>query len=123
MNARALIEEALPPANTTYGFVGSLLQQGVRPGVADVAWDYVSDQLFRLGGSATPEDVRDFLDSRHGRTLTDEMSFYTHTGSDGVTSIDELKVAIDQVLELPWVKRELRKFVASDGIPRQFGSR
>ena len=77
MNARSLIEMALPTENHTFGFMGGLLSGfGLRPRDADVVWDHASEQLFRLGGSTTMEDVREFLDSSGGRHFSDELSFH-----------------------------------------------
>ncbi len=113
MTARTLIESALPSKNTSWGFMGTLMNSyNLRPRDADALWDYIADQIGRLG-SATPEDARDFLDAAQGRHLANELSMYV----EGDT-LDAFKVAVDQVLELPWVLRTLRKFCARDGIAR-----
>jgi hypothetical protein len=103
--ARQLIEAAtLPTQNHSWGFTGTLLHLA-RPRVVDDAWDHAAEQLFKLGQTVTPEEVRDFLDSRAGRQLADAISF--HLDPARPPTSEELKAAVDAVLKEPWVRKAL----------------
>lgn len=60
----------LPTRNPEWGFWGTTERAGFRP---DRGWDVASTMIAKATG-CSPEGVRDFLDSRHGRQFADEVN-------------------------------------------------
>jgi hypothetical protein len=59
----------LPTRNEAWGFFGTMQMAGVDP---MQAWNAASGMI-AAETDATPEAVRDFLDSRHGRHFADDV--------------------------------------------------
>ena len=66
----------LPTRNEAWGFFGTMSQDRVD---AQRAWE-IASTLIAAATDASPEGVRDFLDSRHGRHFADEVSNALHEG-------------------------------------------
>jgi hypothetical protein len=59
----------LPSANQDWGFFGTMQHGGADP---MQSWNAAS-AMIAAATEATPEGVRDFLDSRHGRHFADDV--------------------------------------------------
>ena len=70
----------LPTRNSGWGFWGTIRRHESEPD-ADVArtWELASRAIAAATG-ASPEGVRDFLDSRQGRHFADEVTNGLHAG-------------------------------------------
>ena len=66
----------LPTRNEAWGFFGTMNQMDAD---AHQAWNAAS-AMIAAQTDASPEGVRDFLDSRHGRHFADEVSNALHDG-------------------------------------------
>ncbi len=103
--ATRMTNSTIPTANEAWGFFGTT------GGFADAqaAWAIALPAVAKAtGGSA--EGVRDFLDSRHGRHLADDVANGIHSGSD-------LKAAIDAAITR-WMGWTINRATSRDhGIP------
>lgn len=70
------MDATLPTRNETWGFYGTMDRFGAD---AQQAWTAASAMIAAATG-ATPEGVRDFLDSRRGRHFADEVGNEIHGG-------------------------------------------
>lgn len=66
----------LPTRNEAWGFFGAMATIGAE---APTAWD-IASALIAAATGASPEGVRDFLDSRHGRHFADDVANALHEG-------------------------------------------
>lgn len=66
----------LPTRNEAWGFFGTITTMGHD---ARQAWE-IASTLIAAATDASPEGVRDFLDSRHGRHFADEVANALHEG-------------------------------------------
>jgi hypothetical protein len=62
----------LPTRNEAWGYWGTVSRPGARPVEPAEAWEIASRRIAEVTG-ASPEGVRDFLDSRHGRHFADDV--------------------------------------------------
>jgi hypothetical protein len=100
-----MTNKALTTANEAWGFFGTAGNLTD----AQAAWTIAFPAVAKAtGGSA--EGVRDFLDSRHGRHLADDVANGIHTGID-------LKAAIDAAITR-WMGWTINRATSRDhGIP------
>lgn len=100
-----MTNKALTTANEAWGFFGTA--GGFTD--AQAAWTIAFPAVaIATGGSA--EGVRDFLDSRHGRHLADDVANGIHSGLD-------LKAAIDAAITR-WMGWTINRATSRDhGIP------
>ena len=101
----------LPTRNTEWGFWGTIARIENDP-VADPAkaWEIASRRIAEVT-DASPEAVRDFLDSRHGRHFADDVANELWKG-------ETLKVAINAAIDR-WMGWTIyRKTSRDEGIPR-----
>jgi len=96
----------LPTENESYGFYGTCITAGKTEAEAKNLWDEASKGLKKLNPKATPEQIRDFLDSRIGRHIADQVA-----GDNK---------PVDTVLKEKWVGKDFSKFVGT-GKVRGFG--
>ena len=75
----------LATRNEAWGFFGTMTQMDVD---AQRAWE-IASTLIAAATDASPEGVRDFLDSRHGRHFADEVSNALHEGHALATAIEQ----------------------------------
>ncbi len=81
----------LPATNTEWGFRGAIARLENNPAAdAAKAWEFASRQIAEAT-TASPEGVRDFLDSSHGRHFADDVANELCKG-------ETLKVAIDAAI-------------------------
>lgn len=78
-----MTNSTLPTANEAWGFYGT---SGAFAD-ADAAWAITSRSVL-AATEGTPEGVRDFLDSRHGRHLADDVHNGIHAGLDLTVAIE-----------------------------------
>jgi hypothetical protein len=78
-----MTNSTLPTTNEAWGFYGSTA--GFTD--AEAAWGIALPAVAKATG-ATPEGVRDFLDSRHGRHFADDVHNGIHAGLDPKAAID-----------------------------------
>ena len=71
-----MITTALPTRNEDWGFFGTMASLDANTAQA---WDVALLAVATATG-ASPEGVRDFLDSQHGRRLADEVANGLHIG-------------------------------------------
>jgi hypothetical protein len=74
----------LPTRNEAWGFFGTMTQMNAD---AQQAWNAAS-AMIAAQTDASPEGVRDFLDSRHGRHFADDVSNGLHAGLGLVAAIE-----------------------------------
>ena len=99
-----------PTRNTDWGYFGTIARIETSPAVdpAD-AWEIASRRIAEVT-TASPEGVRDFLDSRHGRHFADDVANELWKG-------ETLKVAVDAAIAR-WMGRQIdRKTSRDEGIP------
>jgi hypothetical protein len=78
----------LPTRNIKWGFFGTISRIETSPAVDPTeAWEIVSRRIAETT-EASPEGVRDFLDSRHGRHFADEVANSLSTGAPLAAAID-----------------------------------
>ena len=100
----------LPTRNTDWGFFGTIGRIGNDPAVEmATAWEIASRRIAEET-TASPEGVRDFLDSRHGRHFADDVGNELWKG-------ETLKVAIDAAIARWMGWRIDRKTSRETGIP------
>jgi hypothetical protein len=100
----------LPTRNEAWGFWGTVSRASARPVDAAAAWEIASRRIAEVAG-ASPEGVRDFLDSRHGRHFADDVAGELWKG-------ETLKVAIDAAIDRWQGWRIDRATEREFGIPR-----
>ena len=101
----------LPTRNTDWGFLGTISRIEASPAADPTkAWEIASRRIAEVT-EASPEGVRDFLDSRHGRHFADEVANGLWTGVPLAAAID---AAIDR-----WMGWRIdRRTSRDEGIPR-----
>ena len=100
----------LPTRNTDWGFFGTIGRIENDPAVEmATAWEIASRRIAEET-TASPEGVRDFLDSRHGRHFADDVGNELWKG-------ETLKVAIDAAIARWMGWRIDRKTSRETGIP------
>jgi hypothetical protein len=101
----------LPTRNTEWGYWGTIASIENDPAADPArAWEIVSRRIAETT-EASPEGVRDFLDSRHGRHFADDVANELWKG-------ETLKVAIDAAITRWMGWRIDRKTSRDEGIPR-----
>ena len=101
----------LPTQNAEWGFFGTIGRIENDPAAdATKAWDIASRRIAEVT-EASPEGVRDFLDSRRGRHFADDVASELWKG-------ETLKVAIDAAIDRWMGWRIDRKTSRDEGIPR-----
>ena len=101
----------LPTRNEPWGFWGTLDRIENDPAAdAAKAWEIASRRIAETTESS-PEGVRDFLDSRHGRHFAEDVANKLCKG-------ETLKVAIDAAIDRWMDWRIDRKTSRDEGIPR-----
>ena len=101
----------LPTRNTEWGFWGSIDRiDDDLAADAPKAWTQASQAIAAATG-VSPEGVRDFLDSRHGRHFADDVANWLARG-------DTLKDAIDAAVARWMGWRINRRTEREMGIPR-----
>ena len=101
----------LPSANLDWGYWGTISRIENDPAADPAkAWEIASRRIAEVT-TASPEGVRDFLDSRHGRHFADEV----HNGLfDGKSMQDAIDAATQQ-----WMGWTIGRQTSRDyGIPR-----
>jgi hypothetical protein len=100
----------LPARNTDWGYFGTIARIKTSPAVdpAD-AWEIASRRIAEVT-EASPEGVRDFLDSRHGRHFADDLS-------NGLCTGEPLAAAIDAAIARWMGWRISRRTFRDEGIP------
>lgn len=104
-----MIAMILPTQNTEWGFWGSI--ERLEHAAADIAeaWALASAAIAAKTG-ASPEGVRNFLDSRHGRHFADDVA-------DSLARGEALAIAIDTAITR-WVGWKIdRRTSRETGIP------
>lgn len=108
----------LPTRNTAWGFYGTI-ERIENDLVADApnAWTLASKRIAAATG-VSPEGVRDFLDSRHGRHFADDVAnSLPRTGSGALARGNTLKDAIDAAVAR-WMDWRIDRRTSRDtGIP------
>ena len=99
----------LPTRNEARGYWGTIHMSGHAAETA-AAWTAASEAIARATNSS-PEGVRDFLDSRHGRHFADDVAGELYRG-------DTLKEAIDAAIARWMGWRIDRKTSRETGIPK-----
>ncbi len=100
----------LPTQNTEWGFFGTIGRIENDPAAdAGKAWEIASRRIAEAT-IASPEGVRDFLDSRHGRHFADDVANELCKG-------EALKVAIDAAITRWMGWRIDRRTSRETGIP------
>ena len=101
----------LPTRNTEWGFCGTIDRiDDDLAADAPKAWTLASKRIAAATG-VSPEGVRDFLDSRHGRHFADDVANWLARG-------DTLKDAIDAAVARWMGWRIDRRTEREMGIPR-----
>lgn len=101
----------LPTRNTDWGYFGTIARIETSPAVESTeAWAIAARRIAETT-EASPEGVRDFLDSRHGRHFADDVANGLCIGAPLAAAID---AAIDRWMD--W--RIDRKTSRDEGIPR-----
>jgi hypothetical protein len=101
----------LPTRNTEWGFFGTIARIETSPATEPAeAWAIAARRIAEAT-EASPEGVRDFLDSRHGRHFADDVANELWKG-------ETLKVAIDAAITRWMGWRIDRKTSRDEGIPR-----
>ena len=101
----------LPTRNEPWGFRGTIDRiENDRAADAAKAWEIASRRIAETT-EASPEGVRDFLDSRHGRHFADDVA-------NGVCTGARLAAAIDAAIARWMGWRIDRKTSHDEGIPR-----
>ena len=101
----------LPTQNTEWGYWGTISRIENYPAADPAkAWDIASRRIAEVT-TASPEGVRDFLDSRHGRHFADDVANGLCTGAP-------LAAAIDAAIARWMGWRIDRKTSRETGIPR-----
>ena len=78
----------LPTRNEAWGYCGTISRIETSPAADPTeAWKIASRRIAEMT-EASPEGVRDFLDSRHGRHFADEVANGLCTGAPLATAID-----------------------------------
>ena len=100
----------LPTRNTEWGYFGTIARIETSRAVDPVdAWEIASRRIAEVT-EASPEGVRAFLDSRHGRHFADDVANDLCTGAP-------LAAAIDAAIALWMSWRTDRKTSRDEGIP------
>ena len=100
----------LPSQNTECGFWGTISRIETDPAADPArAWEIASRRIAEVT-TASPEGVRDFLDSRHGRHFADDVANGLCTGA-------ALAAAIDAAIARWMGWRIDRKTSRDEGIP------
>jgi hypothetical protein len=105
-----MITTILPTRNTEWGFFGTIdrIEHDLAAD-APKAWTLASESIAAATG-VSPEGVRDFLDSRHGRHFADDVANALARG-------DTLKDAIDDAVAR-WMGWRIDRRTSRDtGIP------
>lgn len=100
----------LPTRNEARGFFGTLSQAGAD---AHQGWTAAS-AMIACATDASPEGVRDFLDSRHGRHFADEVVGLTQSGAGLEAAIE---AAIDRWMGWRIGRRTSRETGIPAGLP------
>jgi hypothetical protein len=101
----------LPTQNTEWGFWGTISRIENDPAADPAkAWESASRRIAEVT-TASPEGVRDFLDSRHGRHFADDVAGELARG-------ETLKEAIDAAIARWMGWRIDRKTSRETGIPK-----
>ncbi len=101
----------LPSRNEPWGYWGTIARIENGPAAdAAKAWQIASRSIAEVT-EASPEGVRDFLDSRHGRHFADDVANELWKG-------ETLKDAIDAAITRWMGWRIDRKTSRDEGIPR-----
>jgi hypothetical protein len=101
----------LPTRNTDWGYWGTISRIENDPAADPAkAWEIASRRIAEAT-EASPEGVRDFLDSRYGRHFADDVANELWKG-------ETLKVAIDSAIDRWMGWRIDRKTSRDEGIPR-----
>jgi hypothetical protein len=100
----------LPTRNESWGFWGTISRSERRAVDSAVAWEIASRRIAEAT-KATPEGVRDFLDSRLGRHFADEVA-------NGLWKGEALETAISAATARWMGWRIDRRTERKDGIPR-----
>jgi hypothetical protein len=101
----------LPTGNEAWGFWGTIARIENDPAADPAkAWNIASRRIAEATG-ASPEGVRDFLDSRHGRHFADDVAGELSKGKT-------LKDAIDAAVTRWMGWRIDRRTSRDEGIPR-----
>jgi hypothetical protein len=100
----------LPTRNEDWGYWGTMSRS--ENGAADpaAAWEIATRRIAEAT-EATPEGVRDFLDSRLGRHFADEVA-------NGLCKGEAIEPAIDAAITRWMGWRIARRTEREDGIPR-----
>lgn len=80
----------LQTENESFGFWGTSIANGYD---APMAWDAVS-RVLAEALSLTPEEIRDLLDARFGRHLSDDLSFIKVGPTNEQAITDHIKMRI-----------------------------
>lgn len=99
----------LPTANKAWGYYGT---SGAFAD-ADAAWGLAFAAILAATQGA-PEGVRDFLDSRHGRHLADDVCNGMQSGLDLPAAID---AAITRWMDWSLDRHTARKLAVPAGLP------
>jgi hypothetical protein len=100
----------LPTRNEAWGFWGTITRIENDPAADPAkAWEIASRRIAETTG-ASPEGVRDFLDSRHGRHFADDVASELWKG-------DTLKDAVDAATARWMGWRIDRRTFCDEGIP------
>jgi hypothetical protein len=101
----------LPTRNEAWGFWGTISRIENDPAAEPAkAWETASRRIAEVT-TASPEGVRDFLDSRHGRHFADDVAGELWKG-------ETMKVAIDAAIARWMGWRISRATDLDEGIPR-----
>ena len=102
----------LPTRNTDWGFFGTIARIETSPAAEPTeAWAIAARRIAEAT-EASPEGVRDFLDSRHGRHFADDVANGLCTGAP-------LAAAIDAAIARWMGWRIDRRTCRDEGIPRR----
>ena len=102
----------LPTRNTDWGFFGTIARIETSPAADPTeAWEIAARRIAEAT-EASPEGVRDFLDSRHGRHFADDVANGLCTGAP-------LAAAIDAAIARWMGWRIDRRTSRDEGIPRR----
>ena len=103
----------LPTPNTEWGFFGTIARIEASPAVEPTeVWEIAAHRIAETT-EASPEGVRDFLDSRHGRHFADDVANGHCTGAP-------LAAAIDAAIARWMGWRISRRTFRDEGIPVGF---
>jgi hypothetical protein len=109
IQAEANMTDPLSTRNRDWGFFGTMQTAGAD---ATLAWQAAS-RMIAVETGGTPEAVRDFLDSRHGRHFADDV--LNELTTSGPSTIDS---AIEAAIRR-WQGWRIRRATERDlGIPR-----